>query len=100
MPRLDTVETHSITAFRWHAERDLRPKGEAHIRPDPRVTLIMLAPSRRRTRRSRVGRASAHVRHVRRAGAGLYGSVVDPTAERVKGWSQRILRGDIVRVPK
>ncbi len=100
MPRLDTVETHSVTAFRWHAERDIRPKGEAHIRHDPRVPLIMLAPSRRLTRRSRVGRASAHVRHVRRARAGLYGSVADPTAEREKGWSQMALRGDIVRVPK
>ncbi len=33
----------------------------------------MAAPSRRCTRRSRVGWATAHARHGRRAGAGLYG---------------------------
>jgi hypothetical protein len=50
MLRLDTVETHSITALRWIEERDIGPKGEAHIRPDPRVTFIMVAPSESRRR--------------------------------------------------
>ncbi len=35
-------------------------------------------------RRSQIGQASAHVLHVHRAGAGLYVSVANSTAERVK----------------
>jgi hypothetical protein len=48
-------------------------RGKAHIRPDPWVSRIMTAPSRRRPWRGRVGWATAHARHGRRAGAGLYG---------------------------